>query len=1101
MKTLPFPRVRAVASSLMPLPVLPLLILVTALPGWGQGAGSLKAEKLRCEYRQDPVGVEAAQPRFSWVLTAVEPGSRNLRQSACQILVASSPELLAQDRGDLWDSGKVASSQTVNVEYAGAALVSEQECFWKVRSWDQDGQACDWSAAGRWTMGLLQPEDWKAQWIGFDGDPDSEDPQVRRFNELLTLRDCSWVWVNGSVAGNQPPGGAQFRKTIELPADRRILRAAFAISGDDRFHLMINGQTSAQGRDFKAPVASDVSTLLTPGKVVLAIAVNNEGKDPNPAGLLGKLVVQFETGDPLVVPVDATWKSMRRAKQGWNQPDFDDRPWKTAAVVGKFGDAPWGEIQLTRFTLRPAPYLRKGFTVSKPLRRARLFASALGVYELHVNGRPLNQDVLSPGWTDYHKRVHYFGYDLTSSLRPGENALGAILGDGWYAGYLAFSGRRQYYGEKPRFLAHLRLDYADGSSEVLGTDASWKASYGPIRENDLLMGCTYDARLEAPGWNGPGFDDSTWQAAVVDGAVRANLEAHPAPPIRRMEEIPAKEITEPKPGVYVVNLGQNMVGWARLRLQGSKGRQVTVRHAEMLNPDGSIYVTNLRAAKATDTYYLDGGPKRAYEPCFTFHGFQYVEITGVETKPALEDITGVVVYSALPRSGHFTCSEPLVNKLVENTVWGQKGNFLDVPTDCPQRDERAGWTGDAQVFMKTACLNLEAPAFFTKWLTDLCQDSQNEEGGFGDVAPHINIVRFGNTGWADAGVVCNERMFQMYEDRRVVRQHYPALVRYLDYLARTSTDFTRGTGSYGDWLRLAGPQHSQAIGTAYYYYSASLMAGLADVAGKPEDVRKYRELAAQIKSAFVAHYLKPDGRIVDDKNETGQSFYALAFGLDLVPAERREQVAQQFVEEIKKQDWHLATGFLGTPFVLFALEKAGQKDLAYRLALNDTYPSWLLQVKLGSTTMWERWDGWTPEKGFQNPGMNSFNHYWLGCIGEWLQCSVAGIDTEGPGFARIRIRPVLASAGQGLNAARGSYESIRGLIVSDWKREADRLSLQVTIPANTTATVYVPAKEPGAVLEGGKPAQSAPGLQFLRMEDGYAIYAAGSGQYGFTSRM
>ena len=634
------------------------LLLLGHLCGPVYGAGSLKAEKLRCEYKSDPVGIDVAQPRFSWILTAANPAQRGLKQSGYQILVASSAESLQQDRGDRWDSGKVAGDQSVNVDYAGAPLTSEQKCFWKVRAWDQDGQASDWSSPSCWTMGLLKPGDWKAQWIGFD-DAASEDPQIRQFNELLTFKDCSWVWIHGAKAGDQPPGAAQFRKVIEIPSDRKIVRAAFAISGDDQFHLSINGQTAAQGRDFRAPVASDVSALLLPGEIVLGIGVNNGGKTPNPAGLIGKLVIQFSEGEPLVVPIDNSWKATRRAPKGWNLASFDDSRWDSASPIAPHGAAPWGELKITRFNMLPAPYLRKSFQVAKPLKRAVLFASALGVYELHLNGKTLNDDVLSPGWTDYGKRVHYLGYDLTSSLKQGENVLGSILGDGWYAGYLAFSGRRKYYGEYTRFIAHLRLEYADGTSEVVGTDASWKANYGAIREGDLLMGCTYDSRLEMPGWDQAAFDDSGWKAAKVDGGTKANLEAHPGLPIRRMQEVAAKAITEPKPGVYVVNLGQNMVGWARVQLNGAKGQKVTVRYAEMLNPDGTVYVTNLRAAKATDTYYLDGGAKRAYEPYFTFHGFQYVELTGLDAKPALEDITGVVVYSALPRTGTFTCSEPL----------------------------------------------------------------------------------------------------------------------------------------------------------------------------------------------------------------------------------------------------------------------------------------------------------------------------------------------------------------------------------------------------------------------------------------------------------
>jgi alpha-L-rhamnosidase len=1063
-------------------------------------AGSLKVDKLRCEYKTDPIGIDVERPRLSWVLLPAKESQRGLRQGAYHILVASSRTALDAGQGDLWDSGKVSSDQSVNVEYAGRKLAAAQDCCWKVRVWDQDGKESEWSAAGRWTMGLLKPKDWQARWIGFDAAPDSGDAQAKLLQSLLTFRDTCWIWTGGAKAGNQPAGDAFFRKVIDIPAGRKVTQATFLIVADDAFTLYINGHDSGNGNSWKSPAGLDVTGRLQPGKNALGVRVTNGGTTPTPAGLLGKLVVLFDSGTPLVVPVDETWRSSRAPGERWKWADFDDAQWAPSSAIAKHGDQPWGELKLSVVKMLPATYLRKSIRLDKPLRRAVLFASALGVYELHVNGKPLNADVLSPGWTDYRKRVHYFGHDITDRLKTGENVLGAILGDGWYAGYLAFSGRRHYYGDKTRFLAQLRLDFADGTSQVIGTDGSWKAAYGPVRDNDLLMGCVYDARLEIPGWSAPGFDDARWQAATVDREVKANLENHPGMPIRRIQELAARELTEPKPGVYVFNLGQNMVGWVRLQAKGEKGQKVVVRHAEMLNPDGTVYTTNLRAAKATDTFHLDGGAKRAYEPYFTFHGFQYVEVTGLGYRPELADVAGIVVHSDLPRTGLFECSEPLVNKLVENTVWGQKGNFLDVPTDCPQRDERAGWTGDAQVFMKTACLNLDSPAFFTKWLTDLCQDSQRDDGGFGDVAPHVNIVGFGNTGWADSGVVCNWQMYKLYGDTRVVARHYPALVRYMDYLARTSKDFVRGTGAYGDWLRLAGPQHSEAIGTAYYFYSTRLMAELAEALGKAEDVQKYRAQADKIKAAFVQNFLKEDGRIVDGKGQTGQTLYALAFGLDLVPAERQAQVAQQFVGEIKKQDWHLATGFLGTPMVLFALEKAGQSDLAYRLVLNDTYPSWLLQVKLGSTTMWERWDGWLPGKGFQDAGMNSFNHYWLGCVGEWLQCSVAGIDTDGPGFARITIRPVLESSGKGFKKARGSYESIRGRIASGWSKGEDGLRLNISVPANTVATVYVPAKDTASVREGGQTVERVAGVKFLRQAKGYAVFEVGSGEYVFSSR-
>jgi alpha-L-rhamnosidase len=1052
---------------------------------------------LRCEYNFNPQAVDVPQPRLSWVLEA-DPSARGVAQSAYQILVASSAQLLDKDTGDLWDSGQVVSDQSVNVVYAGKALASAQVCFWKVKVWDQAGATAGWSQPAQWTMGLLQAGDWKARWIGFDGPPETGTAN-ESLRALLQLRGSSWVWSSDARTGNQPPGDVYFRKLIVLPADRKVKQAAFLLTADDAFSLFINGHMGGQGTSWKVLSSVDVTGRLQAGTNALGVKVSNGGATPSPAGLVGKLAIQFESGEPMVVPIDQTWLASPKAGERWPWPDFEALGWTPAKAIARMGDQPWGELKPDETRMLPAPFLRKTFAITKPLKRAVIFASALGVYELHLNGKAVGNDVLSPGWTDYRKRVHYFGYDVTSQARPGENVLGAILGDGWYAGYLAFSGKRHYYGDKPRLIVQMRLDYEDGTTETIGTDPSWKAAYGPIREGDLLMGSLYDAQKEMPGWDTAGFNDATWQAVVMDEAVKANLEAHPGSPMRRLQEVPAKTVTEPRLGVYVFNLGQNMVGWVRLQARGQAGQLVVVRHAEMLNPDGTVYTANLRAAKAVDTYLLAGGEKRAYEPGFTFHGFQYVEVTGLDYKPDAQDVTGIVVHSDVPRASSFQCSEPLVNKLVDNTYWGQRGNFLDVPTDCPQRDERAGWTGDAQVFMKTACFNMDAPAFFTKWLLDLCADSQRDDGALGDVAPHVSIVGFGNTGWADAGPVCNWQMLKMYGDTRVIERHYPALSRYMDYLARTSKGYVRGTGAYGDWLRLAGPQHSDAIGTAYYFYSSRLMGELAEAIGKADDARRYRQQAQAIQEVFVKRFIKADGRIVDDKNQTGQTFYALAFGLDLVPASLAAKAADQFVEEVKKQDWHLATGFLGTPFVLFALDKAGHPELAYRMVLNKTYPSWLQQVIWGSSTMWERWDGWRPDKGFQDAGMNSFNHYWLGCVDEWLFTSAAGLDTDGPGFKRVTIRPVLDPSGQGLSWVRASYASIRGTIATAWKIENGQFNLDVTIPGNCTATVFVPAKDANSATEGGQPATQAAGVKFLWFEHGCAVFAIGSGQYHFAS--
>ncbi len=1039
----------------------------------------------RCEYRKNPVGVQMSEPRLSWIIDSKE---RGFTQSAWQVLAATDPALLEEGKADLWDSGKVSSAETIQVAYQGKSPGAGGTCFWKVRIWPGEGEPTPWSETAEWTAGLEKASDWSAKWIYQKKDAAAPG--------LLSPESLSWVWLSGAKPGDQAAGGAYFRKEVPVPDGKAISSARFLIAADNECRLSVNGKVAGgKHRTWKQLMNIDLAGLLGAGTNVLAIEARNAEKSP--AGLLGKLAVTFSDGGTLVVPVDETWLSSGKSAQGWNQSGFDAAEWKPASAVAKYGEEPWGKPSAG--VMDPASYFRKSFAAGKPVKRATLFASALGAYELRMNGEAVDTDVLSPGWTDFGKRVHYFGYDVTKRVKQGENVIGAVLGDGWYASYLAFTGKRHYYGGDPRFLAQLRIDYQDGSRETIATDSSWLGSQGPVRQGDLLMGSEYDATREMPGWDAAGFKADSWKPAVVDPGAKANLTAHPGEPIRRCGDIAAKKLTEPKPGVYVFDLGQNMVGFARLLAKGNPGQKVTLRHAEMLNPDGTIYTANLRAAAATDTFILAGGEKRAYEPSFTFHGFQYVEVTGLDYKPDLTDITGVVLHSDLETVGKFECSEPLVNKLVQNSLWGQKGNFLDVPTDCPQRDERAGWTGDAQVFMKTSCFNMDSAAFYTKWLRDLCADSQRDDGGFGDVAPHLSVVGFGNTGWSDAGPVCVWRMYEMYGDKRVLEEHYPALEKHMEFLAKTSNGFVRGTGAYGDWLRLSGPQHSEVIGTAYYAYTAQTMSAIAAALGNDNEAVKYRAMRDNIRSVFISNFIKPDGRIVDAKGETGQTFYALAFGLDLVPQELKSQVSAHFAESIAKEKGHIATGFLGTPFILFALQKAGHPELAYQLVLNKDYPGWLQQVIWGSTTMWERWDGWRPDKGFQDAGMNSFNHYWLGCVSEWLITQAAGIDTAGSAFQQIVIKPEIMKPGTGFDWVKSSYDSIRGTVSSAWKRDGDAIDLEVAIPANCKAVVHVPAESEADVTEGGKPATEAQGVNFLRLENGRAVFEIGSGCYVFRS--
>jgi alpha-L-rhamnosidase len=753
-------------------------------------------------------------------------------------------------------------------------------------------------------------------------------------------------------------------------------------------------------------------------------------------------------------------------------------------------------------SLAPSPYLRKEFPLEKPVRRARMYATARGVYEQYINGNRVGNDVLAPGWTDYNRRVQYQTYDITPLLVEGSNALGAVLGDGWFAGFVGFDPKHRgaLYGPRPQFLAQLNVEYEDGTTESLATDGSWRCSKGPILYSDLLMGESYDARREMPGWAEPGFDESGWYGVEAEEIGDTNLVAQPDEGIRVTEELEAKTVTEPESNRYVFDLGRNMVGWVRLKVEGEAGRKVTLRHAEALNSDGTIYTENLRSARATDSYVLGGDGEEVYEPRFTFHGFRYVEVTGYPGEPQAGAITGRVVHSATPPSGSFECSSSLVNKLQENIVWGQRGNFLSVPTDCPQRDERLGWMGDAQVFVRTATFNMDVAAFFEKWMADV-EDAQSPEGAFPDVAPLLRgsgliDLSWGAPAWGDAGVIVPWTIYRTYDDTRIVERNYAAMARWMEYLHEANPGLFRKNrmgNNYGDWLSPKGDHTlKHLLATAYWAYDAKLMAEMAEAIGRNEDAKKYGDLNERIKAAFQEAYVSLDGRIEGDT----QTCYLLALHMDLLPEDLRSAAAEHLVRTIEREDWHLSTGFVGVGYLCPVLTEAGYTDVAYRLLENDTYPSWGYTIKNGATTIWERWDGWTEENGFQSPNMNSFNHYSLGSVGEWLYRYVAGIDLGAPGYGRIVIRP---RPGGNLTHARAEYDSVRGRISSSWKIEDDWFVLEALIPPNTTATIYVPSTDD--VTEGGRPVDEAYGVAFVRAGEGETVLAVGSGRYEFAGRM
>ncbi|MCP4643893.1 MAG: family 78 glycoside hydrolase catalytic domain, partial [bacterium] len=659
--------------------------------------------------------------------------------------------------------------------------------------------------------------------------------------------------------------------------------------------------------------------------------------------------------------------------------------------------------------LPPSPYLRKTFRVDKKVRRATVYATSLGIFELSLNGKRVGDDVFTPGWTDYNKRVHYHTYDVTDIVQQGDNALGAILSNGWYAGYVGFGllqnrgkAGRAFYGEVPALLAQLEIEYEDGQRLVIAGDETWKASTGPIRGNDLQMGETYDARKEMPGWDTADFNDGAWQPAVVSEPYEGLVQAYPGVTVQATEELRPVAITQPKEGVHIFDMGQNFAGRVRLKVNGPSGTKIVLRFGEMLHEDGTLMTENLRRARAIDTYILRGGGDETWESRFTSHGFQYVEVTGYPGTPALDAITGVVLHSTTPQVGAFECDNPMVNQLYRNINWTQRANFIELPTDCPQRDERLGWTGDAQIYVRSATWNRDVAAFFTKWLVDL-DDAQRPSGAFPDFAPLPYVQNEPSPGWMDAGIICPYTIYKVYGDTRVIECHYDAMQRQMKYLEDSSTDFLRKPvhHCWGDWLSVGEKTSVEFIATAYFAYDAKLMAEMAAAIGRDEDAKRYAQLFRNIKAAIADQWVSEDGRVKDDTQTT----YALALYMDLLPEDMEQKAAGRLAELVKERDGHLATGFLGVKHLLPALSEHGHPDVAFRLLTNTTYPSWGYSVVNGATSIWERWNSYTKENGIHDPGMNSFSHYAFGAVCEWMFAYMAGIDTDGPGFKRIRVRP------------------------------------------------------------------------------------------------
>ena len=792
----------------------------------------------------------------------------------------------------------------------------------------------------------------------------------------------------------------------------------------------------------------------------------------------------------------------RGKESKWSETAF----WQTGLFSPSDWKAQWIEMEGDTNRYSPAPHFRKEFYITKKVSGAMVYVTSHGLYELHINGEKVGDQVLTPGWTTYGKRLQYQVYDVTNMITQGGNAVGAVLGDGWFRGTLAWGNNWAIYGRRLGLLFQMELIYTDGSREMILSDATWKSNNdGAIRMNDLYNGEIYDATKKLTGWDKTGYDDSKW-LKVRTASYNIPLIAEESVPVRKIEEIkPVKVFRTPK-GSLIADMGQNMVGWIRLKVNGPKGTTIRIRHAEVLDKYGEFYTANLRSAKCEIQYTLAGTGDEVYEPRFTFMGFRYVEVTGFPGTLTTDNLTGVVVHSDMKPTGYFETSDPLLNQLQHNIIWGQKGNYVDVPTDCPQRDERLGWTGDAQAFSRTAAFNFNVAPFFTKWLKDVALD-QKKGGEVPDVIPDVlnrqNAASAQpSAGWGDVAVIVPWTMYTVYGDKRLLETQYPSMKAWVEYIRRKAGDtyIWKGGSKYGDWLFYHPPvnNHSEPdghtdhdfIATAFYAYSTKLLANAAGELGKNEDEKYYNELYNKIRSVFIHEYVTPAGRI----GTNSQTSYVLALMFDLLPEDLRDEAAAFLAGDIKSRRNHLSTGFLGTPYLCHILTQTGYADLAYDLLLQPTYPSWLYPVKMGATTIWERWDGQKPDSTFQDPGMNSFNHYAYGAIGDWMYRVSAGIEAGSPGFKDIIIQPHVTDK---LNYVKASFESQYGTIASGWERKNEKIIVNVTIPANTSATILMPSDDPAKITETGTPIEGNKKFRSVEKKAHEVAIKAGSGVYQF----
>jgi alpha-L-rhamnosidase len=1050
---------------------------LTMLRFAGSQAAQSGPTELRVDDLKTPLGIDDAAPRFSWQLR--DP-SRGAKQTAYEVQVASSAETLQQGKADVWDSGRVDSEQSLNVRYAGAVLGASARYFWRVKVWGAKGNLYPESQVEWWETGLLKQDGWQAKWVGYET------------AEEAAVRGAAALWIanpqaTGLVSKRGDVQRFAYRATVNLT--KAVRSAALYATGEDTVSAWVNGAqvlTAAayppwKHLPWKKFVRAEAGEKLNTGENTIAIECahyvdNADGNATNDAPpVMATLVVEYADGSTGTFASDASWKTATGGTEGWQQKGFDDSKW-VAAVAWKQAEGSRGAAPGHPWLPDSVKELRHTFNMSAPVKSARLYSTALGAYEVFLNGKRVSEDMLAPGWTDYRERVVYQTYDVTEMLVSGRNAIGVLLAPGWYSTPLEWLQQPNNYGDTPPALrAQLRIEHADGSVEWVATGPDWEASTSNILHSELYDGETQDARRVQPGWDTAAYSGNGWNKVSVVEPAQISIDAQDFEPIRVEKTVPAKSLNQPKPGVYIYDFGQNLAGVERLKVEGPAGTDVQLRFGEELNSDGTLYTENLRTAKATDDFILSGSGAEEFVPQFTFHGFRYVELTGLKTAPGQDAVSVLVMHTDAPFTAELKTGSEMVNKLWSNILWGQRSNFVGVPTDCPQRDERLGWMADAQVFWRTATYNMNLAAFTRKFARDM-RGTQSDTPFYGIYAPGTAKENMGTgTGWSDAGVVIPWTSWVQSGDTSVIDQNWAAMEKYLAAIEAANPDglWKKDSGTpFGDWLSPEGPTDIGLVATAYWAYDVTLMRQMAHAEGRTADEARYAQLFEKIRGAFAKQYVHDDGFIAGADNSPSrfgginnpnakskggdtQTGYVLALHMNLLPDAQRAAAVQKLVDKIEKNNGLLGTGFLGTPYLLEELTKTGHQDLAYKLLLNTRYPSWGYVVEHGATTTWERWNG---DQMRGDPQMNSYNHYAYGAVADWVYRYAAGIDATplNAGFHTVVLHPVFDKR---LGSVDFKYASPYGEIHSKWSVEGRTAKWSVEIPANTTGLLEVSTKD------------------------------------------